>query len=205
MYCSTGGEECTKEKVGVRDGYPLIGEHRVFAVEPLLQQAGVDIALFAHEHNYERLFPIFAGEVKKGSEEEPYTNPGAPIHIIAGAAGCRENHDGFEPEGQVPHYSAFRSEEYGYGKLQILNSTHVSWKQFSDTNGGVIDEVLIVKDHAAPHLQSHWMTSPLSSAHKEEERSKEAKRQMKTYERLYKCQERNAALPACAEGDFEIQ
>lgn len=41
-----------------------------------------------------------------GSTTEPYTDPGAPIHITTGAAGCREGLDGFIPK---PSWSAFRN------------------------------------------------------------------------------------------------
>lgn len=46
-------------------------------------------------------------QVYNGSLEEPYTDPGAPIHITTGAAGCRELLDGFKPA--KPYWSAFRN------------------------------------------------------------------------------------------------
>jgi hypothetical protein len=36
----------------------------------------------------------------------PYRDPGAPVHIVTGSAGCREKHDGFIPD--PPAWSAFR-------------------------------------------------------------------------------------------------
>ena len=39
------------------------------------------VEFWAHEHSYERLWPIFDYKVMNGSYEEPYTNPGAPIHV----------------------------------------------------------------------------------------------------------------------------
>ena len=76
---------------------------------------GVDIVLGGHEHIYERYWPIYnfqvfiiilllfiltildfitcsdittfnSIKVKNGSYEEPYTDPGAPVHIVTGAA-----------------------------------------------------------------------------------------------------------------------
>ena len=65
---------------------------------------GVDIILGGHEHIYERYWPIYnfqvfiihfnnirsttfnSIKVKNGSYEEPYTDPGAPVHIVTGAA-----------------------------------------------------------------------------------------------------------------------
>ena len=77
-----------------------------------LHCSGVDIALSGHEHIYERYWPIYNFQVpvciedntqqyyslgpmvymnhffqvKNGSYEEPYTDPGAPVHIVTGAA-----------------------------------------------------------------------------------------------------------------------
>lgn len=39
------------------------------------------VELWAHEHSYERLWPIYNFTVFNGSTEHPYTNPGAPVHI----------------------------------------------------------------------------------------------------------------------------
>ena len=39
------------------------------------------VEIWAHEHSYERFWPIYNFTVLNGSFNEPYTNPGAPIHI----------------------------------------------------------------------------------------------------------------------------
>ena len=48
----------------------------------------VDIAIWAHEHNYERFWPMYNYTVLNGTthENEPYTDPRAPIHFITGSA-----------------------------------------------------------------------------------------------------------------------
>lgn len=75
--------------------------------------AGVDLELWAHEHTYERLWPVYRDEVGScfstwppsgplfywrckmlvfsfqvcnGSTEQPYVKPRAPVHIITGSA-----------------------------------------------------------------------------------------------------------------------
>ena len=55
-------------------------------LEDLFYEAGVDVELWAHEHEYERLFPIYNFTVCNGSAEYPYTNPRAPVHITSGSA-----------------------------------------------------------------------------------------------------------------------
>jgi hypothetical protein len=58
----------------------------------LFHAQGVDLVIEAHEHSYERLYPIFDGKVERFN----YINPRAPVHIITGAAGSTEGIDGWE-------------------------------------------------------------------------------------------------------------
>lgn len=159
MYCSNADrDDCTKQDSVMRTGLPVLG-HRLFALEPLFREHGVDLAFWAHEHSYERLWPVYDNNVLNGTSA-PYSNPGATVHIVSGAAGCKEHHDAYAgPRGP---WSAFRGEEYGYGRLTIANRTHLLWEQLEDTNGTVVDSVVIVKDGAAAAQQhsAGQVTSP---------------------------------------------
>jgi hypothetical protein len=55
-------------------------------LEKLLNDYGVDLVIWAHEHSYERLWPLYDYTVRNGSYEEPYRNPRAPVHLISGSA-----------------------------------------------------------------------------------------------------------------------
>lgn len=57
-----------------------------FALEDLFYKYGVDLEFWAHEHSYERMWPLYDYKVYNGSREEPYTNPKAPVHIVVGSA-----------------------------------------------------------------------------------------------------------------------
>ena len=46
----------------------------------------MDLIIEAHEHSYERLWPVFNDTVTA----QNYNNPKAPVHLISGAAGCNE-------------------------------------------------------------------------------------------------------------------
>jgi hypothetical protein len=111
------------------------------------------------EHDYERNYPTFnftrATDPSSGApggnamNPEVITNPTAPIYIIEGCAGDVEHHEPFtRPQ---PHYSAYRSNTYGYGRMTIYNSSHLLWEQiqtdneYPATTGTVIDAMLIVK------------------------------------------------------------
>uniref|UniRef100_A0A4W6EVF7 Purple acid phosphatase n=1 Tax=Lates calcarifer TaxID=8187 RepID=A0A4W6EVF7_LATCA len=142
MYCSDDDQDdCTKF-----DSYVTPG------LEDLFYNYGVDLELWAHEHTYERLWPVYGDMVYNGSKEQPYVNPKAPIHIITGSAGCREKTDRFNPNPK--EWSAFRSTDYGYTRMQVVNTTHVYLEQVSDDQyGKVIDSIWVVKEK---HGFSAW-------------------------------------------------
>jgi hypothetical protein len=148
MYCSNNdNDDCTHSESLTRIGIPYL---HFFAWEPLFYKYGVDVALWAHEHSYERLWPVYNREVLNGSVQEPYTNPGAPVHITTGSAGCKEQHDNFD--NTVDAWSAFRSDDYGYTRMQVLNSTHLYMEQVSDDQGGaIIDKITIIKSKHGPY------------------------------------------------------
>lgn len=109
MYCSNlGHDDCTKVMSMVR-----------LALEQLFYDNHVDIALSAHEHSYQRTYKMLNSQIdSKGL-----------YHIVSGSAGCREHHDPFTKK--VPKWSAFTSDDYGYGLLEIVNATHIYWEQTS--------------------------------------------------------------------------
>lgn len=162
MYCSNKDhDDCTRHESLVRIGIPLI---HAYGLEKLFYDYGVDLALWAHEHSYERLWPIYDRQVYNGSLAEPYTNPKAPVHIITGSAGCQENHDDFK--NNTASWSAFRSNDYGYTRMHIMNKTHLYLEQVSDDKGGkIIDSITLRKDHHGSYLKKE--TQPKNTKHKE--------------------------------------
>ena len=55
-------------------------------IEALMHETGVDVGIWAHEHSYERTWPIYDLQVLNGSDSEPYTDPKGIVHIITGSA-----------------------------------------------------------------------------------------------------------------------
>lgn len=106
MYCSDDKEYDCNEKLEtyIRQGLPIV---KMFGLEDLFFKYGVDVEIFAHEHFYTRLWPIYDFKVYNGSLEAPYTNPKAPIQIITGSAGCNENREPFSEV--LPEWNAFHS------------------------------------------------------------------------------------------------
>lgn len=156
MYCSNSDhDDCTRVDCLTRAGMPII---HIYKMEMLLDKYGVDLAVWAHEHSYERLWPMYDYKVFNGSTEMPYTNPRAPVHITTGSAGCRENHDHFMPA--QPDWSAFRSIDYGYTRVTVYNTTHLYLEQVSDDKkGDVIDKMWLIRDQHVSYeeLRSLYM------------------------------------------------
>ena len=72
---------------------------------------GVDLEIWAHEHTYERMYPVYNRTVFNGTTD-PYVDPTAPVHVVTGSAGCQENTDTFVVNPGP--WSAFRSSNYGF-------------------------------------------------------------------------------------------
>eukprot|EP01063_Lacrimia_lanifica_P025481 TRINITY_DN332_c0_g1_i1.p1 TRINITY_DN332_c0_g1~~TRINITY_DN332_c0_g1_i1.p1 ORF type:complete len:566 (+),score=276.77 TRINITY_DN332_c0_g1_i1:63-1760(+) len=155
-----------------RDEYPwiLVSGHRAFytsmekgascyptdkpmreALEDILFDAGVDIVMNGHVHNYERAWPVYKEKATYST-----TDMNAPMYVVSGAGGCHETASAFEaPE---PHWSAFRSNTYGYSRMTVHNATHLHWEQVStdplafpmSEYGKVIDDVWLVQHNHGP-------------------------------------------------------
>uniref|UniRef100_A0A915K6D4 Purple acid phosphatase n=1 Tax=Romanomermis culicivorax TaxID=13658 RepID=A0A915K6D4_ROMCU len=149
MYCSNwDSDDCTKYESIIRGGLPYI---HAYALEPLFYKYGVDLCFWAHEHSYERMYPLYNRTVYNSSND-PYLNPQAPVHIITGSAGCQENTDAFVPS--PPPWSAFRSSEYGYSRMTIHNASHLYLEQISDDrNGQPIDKMWLRKQSQGSYLR----------------------------------------------------
>ena len=94
------------------------------------------IYLSAHEHSYERICPIYDGQCQDGLNKSSSFNNSKlqyPIHIISGAAGCREGHEKFIND--VPFWSVLRNYNSGYGILDV-NYDRLKWYEYvvNETN-----------------------------------------------------------------------
>ena len=87
MYCtSKDHDDCYFKDTKLRVGVEFAHHKYMYGMEEVLRNYSVDVAIWAHEHYYERFWPIYNYNVYNGSYEHPYTNPKAPIHIISGSA-----------------------------------------------------------------------------------------------------------------------
>ncbi|TKR70396.1 hypothetical protein L596_022430 [Steinernema carpocapsae] len=152
MYCSDyDSDDCTYYESIIRCGLPLT---HAYGLENLFYKYGVDLELWAHEHSYERMFPVFNRTVYNGTNE-PYVDPPAPVHVVTGSAGCQENTDPFVPH--PPPWSAVRSSDYGFSRMQVFNSTHMYFEQISATNGNLVDSFWLVKTKHGRYNSPHQL------------------------------------------------
>lgn len=149
MYCSNNDrDDCTFNESIVRKGLPIL---HLFGLEDLFMKYGVDLEFWAHEHSYERLWPVYDREVYNGSFEKPYTNPRAPVHIVTGSAGCQERLDPFVHNPSK--WSAVRISDYGYTRMTLHNASHLSLEQLSaEKEGQILDSITIIKDSHGTYM-----------------------------------------------------
>lgn len=144
MYCSDKFDtDCLDINAKTRVGILMDGQYK-YGIEPLMKQYNIDLGFWAHEHNYERFWPMY--DYNFFNTSDAHIDPKAPVHITSGSAGCDEVHD---PFGPMPDMTAFRNNDYGYVRLYAYNSSHLEIEAISDdANGQVIDHLwLISYDH----------------------------------------------------------
>ncbi len=115
------------------------------AMEELLYDYGVDLAVWGHDHSYERSYPVFQEEPLSNSTSnatEPYRNPGAPIHVVVGTGG-RSLYDEFE-EPQ-PAWSAYREASYGYSVFEVTPQGELHFSFIRNSDSTVADQFWISK------------------------------------------------------------
>ncbi|XP_059155039.1 acid phosphatase type 7-like [Physella acuta] len=152
MYCSNNdNDDCTSHESLVRVGVPKL---KIKGFEDIFHETGVDVAIWAHEHSYERLWPMYNFKVMNGSYDHPYTNPGAVTQIITGSAGCSERHEYFVKN--PPAWSAVRNSDYGFTRMKVFNKTHIYFEQISDDmNGKIVDQFTLIKTSHGSYLKDN--------------------------------------------------
>jgi len=146
MYCSaTHGTDCYTNN-SIRTGY----KNKYYNLENLFYQYGVDIQIYGHTHDYERLYPVFNLTYQKLDNPSLLKDVIYPIHIVSGSAGNREKHPGFvHPK---PDYSYFRRNDYGYAYIDVVDRLQLSIKQYSIRQHRFIDVFTVQKSQDYPNF-----------------------------------------------------
>jgi len=171
FYCNVAAHRngslfCDEEQEQSRVG--PASQHGQYAMEELLHEYGVDLALFGHVHDYSRFLPVYQHSVKNGSAAAPFVNPGATVYVTIGGAGNPEmpqppvskcsTWDPFQNCTKIPQTPWLVGESgyfpkcpnFNYGRIDVVNATHLHWEQVSVTrpgrgvNGTVIQNASVV-------------------------------------------------------------
>lgn len=133
LYCSNhGGQDIPHGNTVLRK-----------AVEQVLVKHKVDLVIQAHEHDYERTYPVYQSKTYGMN----YTNPLKPIYIVNGAAGNRERNEkppGNRNESYWPS-SLNRTRLISFG-LFTITSNSLKWEQRVSSDNSIQDSFEILKN-----------------------------------------------------------
>ncbi|KAK4057353.1 hypothetical protein OIO90_001420 [Microbotryomycetes sp. JL221] len=134
--------------------FVLVGMHRPYYVSvkpepyPAWQQAfeqifidnKVDLVMTGHVHIYER----FAGMNNGTVDPNGWNNPSSPVYVNNGAAG---HYDGLDTVDKVRQNGSLVAIDsaYGWGRLTVHNTTHLTYEYIASTNGTVLDSATLFK------------------------------------------------------------
>lgn len=94
------------------------------AMEPMFRQFGVNLIINGHDHAYMRTHPVYQGQI----------DPLAPVYLTLGAGGNREGHSkGYRNDKHQEPWVARRTlQDFGFGKLTLVNATHARFRWVRD-------------------------------------------------------------------------
>lgn len=140
LYCTSRGtinNHCTLEYRALRNGW--LGK---YGLDKLFYENKVDVYFAGHSHSYERMFPVYGGLGNSSKITNPYHDPWAPVHIVAGSAGCKEKLHKFP--STAPDWSAVRVADYGYAMMYPLNRTNLLIEQISISQVRLGNELMLL-------------------------------------------------------------
>ncbi|CAI4223352.1 unnamed protein product [Auanema sp. JU1783] len=120
MYCSN------KEKTGCEFHENLmtrVGSPGYPALEPLFNDAGVDMVFWGHEHTYQRNYPVYELKSFEKQDVDHFHNAATPVYTLTGAAGC---HSHQKPVDEIQQkFTAAMLGNYGFSLLSVKNTTEI--------------------------------------------------------------------------------
>ncbi len=114
---------------------------------PIFDKYGVDLVLQAHNHNYQRSYPLTFNNAKttspiaSSSQKNYYNDPAGEIYAIVGTAGRSL----YNLNGKAS-FNVNQFEEYGFLNLEMSDDGKtITGKFYSAKDGSVIDQFGIAK------------------------------------------------------------
>ena len=109
----------------------------------MLIRNGVDLALWAHEHAYERAYPVRNGTVVQYTTD----NPPVPVHVLIGMGGADNSYmpGWIEPP---PPWVAHREMTFGHARITLLSESVLHF-EYAAVDGAIHDEFFLSKVRTA--------------------------------------------------------
>ncbi|GFS07859.1 purple acid phosphatase [Elysia marginata] len=165
MYCACGNpdtDDCARNSSVIKHG-----------LEDMFYVFGVDLVVESAHKCYERSWPKYKGV--RTNLEASYNQPRAPVEVVLGLRSESETH---EPDSsknssvpESPGWSAFHLEKVeagSYGRLTVMNSTHLKWELVSAEHPEPLDAFVIVQETHGnfnlanlPHNVSHQINQTI--------------------------------------------
>jgi predicted phosphodiesterase len=117
-------------------------------MEDLLDQYGVDLAIWGHDHAYERTYPVYQ-ETPSDTDPRLYVSPTDTIHMVAGMAGAGLYTSWADPQ---PSWSAYREATWGYVRVTVDTDGNLHSEFIRNVDNKVRDEFWIVKEGVIPSM-----------------------------------------------------
>jgi acid phosphatase type 7 len=123
------------------------------AIEDTLLQHKVDLVFSGHVHAYERSCAVAHDKCTEG----------APSYITIGDGGNAEGLAATWTDPQ-PAWSLYRQASYGFGELEVTNSTSMSWRwhQNQDLLPEIADQFVFTKSESGGALRTARWPKPVT-------------------------------------------
>ncbi|KAJ9676632.1 hypothetical protein PVL29_021913 [Vitis rotundifolia] len=112
-------------------------------LQKLWQKYKVDIALFGHVHNYERICPIYQNHCVNPEKSHYSGKVNGTIHIVVGGGGSHLS----KFADEVPSWSIYRDYDYGFVKMTAFNHSSLLFEYKKSSDGKVYDSFTISRDY----------------------------------------------------------
>jgi len=120
---------------------PLTRDFLRDAFEKYFHDYHVDLYLNGHIHAYERLYPVYDGQVVSTNYDQPH----ATTYITNGAAGNIEGHQ--QSHWKLQNFTAYYNDmDWGVSLINIYNDTHLEFEFVSSANNEVVDKIWLIRD-----------------------------------------------------------
>ncbi len=114
-------------------------------LEPILLENSVDLAIWGHDHFYERTWPVVNENITtRGLNDDGlmFVSGFSPIHIVAGVGG----RDSYEYADEQPEWSFHREVTHGLLHITVNHTTETMHVEYVRTDETIGDSFLLLKE-----------------------------------------------------------